>query len=100
MWEKTGQEGYFSQGVQEKFCKAEQDFPETGWDFSQKLKIVENTPQKWKKIIIKRLWLSLWDPSEIHRLLLSFPGLGPMYRMDEPPLIGPVYSYIYERYKK
>ena len=53
-----------------------------------------------KKIIIKRLWLSLWDPSEIHRLLLGFPGLGPMYRMDEPPLIGPVYSYIYERYKK
>jgi hypothetical protein len=38
-----------------------------------KLKIVENTPTKMKKIKIKRLWLRLWGPSEIHMPLLGSP---------------------------
>jgi hypothetical protein len=38
--------------------------------FLNKLKIVENTPKN-EKIKIKRLWLRLWDPSEIHRPILG-----------------------------
>ena len=38
---------------------------------------------------MKRLWLRIWDPSEIHRPLLGSPGPGPMYRLN-PPLICPV----------
>ena len=41
-----------------------------------------------KKIRIKRLWLRLWGPSEIHGLLHCSQGPGPMYRLN-PPLIGP-----------
>jgi hypothetical protein len=33
------------------------------------------------KIKIKRLWLRLWGPSEIHMPLLGSPGPGPMYRL-------------------
>jgi len=52
-------------------------------------KIVENTEKMRKKINIKRLWLRLWGPSEIHRPLIGSPDPGPMYRLN-PPLIGPV----------
>ena len=41
-----------------------------------------------KKIKIKRIWLRLWDPSEIHMPLISSPGTGPMYLLNSP-LIGP-----------
>jgi len=58
--------------------------------FLNKLKIVENTKKKKLKIKIKRLWLR--GPSEIHRVLLGSPGLGPMYRLN-PPLIGPGNMY-------
>jgi hypothetical protein len=59
--------------------------------FLNKLKIVENT-KKEEQIKMKRLWLRLWGPSEIHGLLLGSPGPGPMYRLN-PTLIGPVYQY-------
>jgi len=42
-----------------------------------------------KKIKIKRQWLRLWGPSEIHGPFLGSPGPGPIYRLN-PPLIGPV----------
>ena len=51
--------------------------------------IVENKKNKDEKIQIKRLWLRLWGPSEIHRSLLGSPGSGPMYRLNTL-LIGPV----------
>ena len=38
-----------------------------------KLRIVENTPKLFKKIKVKRLWLRLRDPSEIHMPLLGSP---------------------------
>jgi hypothetical protein len=46
--------------------------------FLNKLKIVENTIKKNKKI--KRLWLRLWGPP---RVLLGSPDLGPMYQLSE-----------------
>jgi hypothetical protein len=37
---------------------------------------------------MKRLWLRLWGPSEIHMPLPDSPGPGPMYRLI-PLLICP-----------
>ena len=44
-----------------------------------KLRLVENY---LKKIKIKRLWLRLRGPSEIHMPLLGSPGRGPIYRLN------------------
>ena len=41
------------------------------------------------KIKIKRPWISLWGPSEIHGPLHGSQGPGPMYSLN-PHLIGPV----------
>ena len=58
-----------------------------------KLKIVENTPSlpQWTNINMKRPWLRLWCPSEIHMPFLGSPGPGPLHRLN-PPLIGNAYS--------
>ena len=40
--------------------------------YSIKIKIVDNTLKKEEKIKLKRLWLTLWDPSGIH-LALRIP---------------------------
>jgi hypothetical protein len=52
---------------------------------------IEDFSWKYKtKIKIKRQWLRLWCPLEIHGFLLACPGRGPMYRLNtSPPLIGP-----------
>jgi hypothetical protein len=52
--------------------------------FLNKLKIVENAKKKNHQ---KHLWLRIWGPSEIHRLILGSPGPRSMYRLN-PPLIG------------
>ena len=100
---------WLMQDLQEKFCKAEQDClgarcqAETSLSddqqpefrglcdfyiiiFLNKLKLVEYIDVK--KNNIKRLWLRIWDPSEIDRSLLGSPGPGPVY-LRNPPLIGP-----------
>ena len=52
---------------------------------------------KNQKIKIKRLWLRLWDPSEIHRPLIGSPGPRSMYQLNlvptEPPSHRPWYWY-------
>ena len=45
-----------------------------------------------KKIKIKRHWLRLWGPSEIHGPLLGSPDSGPIYRLN-PLLMGPAFTY-------
>ena len=58
-----------------------------------RLKLVENIPQRLKKKIkIKFLWIRLWDPSELHMPLLGSPSPGPMYLLYPLPIIGPVCS--------
>ena len=82
----------YSQGLQEKFCKVDQDCfgaPWTGWDLSQYWGFELKIPPKKSKIKTKRVWLRLWGPSEIHGSLLCSPGPGPMYPLN-PLLIGPV----------
>jgi hypothetical protein len=48
---------------------------------------------KKKKKQIKRLWLRLLGPSEIHMPLIGSPGPPQRYRLN-PSLIGPVHMYI------
>ena len=86
---------YLQQGLQEKFCKAEQ-YCFGVWEQAEtSLKTVDLS---WKyqknneKIKIKRQWLRLWGPSEIHGPFRGFPGPVPMYRLN-PPLICPAFYH-------
>ena len=57
-----------------------------------KLNKLKIPPPLKEKEIIKRLWLILWGPSEIHRPFLVSLGPEQMYRLNLP-LIGPVNYY-------
>ena len=72
--------GYAEQGLQEKLCKAEQDFSHN-CGFELKIPKINN-----EKIKIKRQWLRLWDLLEIpgHSWLsgspTDVPGEHPSHR--------------------
>ena len=77
------------QGLQEKFCKAEQYCYGVREQAETSLKTVDLSckyKKIMKKIKIKRQWLRLWGPSEIHEPFHRFPGPVPKYRLN-PPLI-------------
>ena len=77
------------QGLQKKYCKAEQYFFGAWWQAETSLKIVDLS---WKyqkyneQIKIKRQWLSPWGTSEIHGPFLGSPGPVPMHRSQGPTL--------------
>jgi hypothetical protein len=76
---------YRQQGLQEKFCKAEQYCFGARGQAETSLKIVDFSwkyPKHNAKIKIKRQWLRLWIPSEIHGPFLASQGSVPMYRLN------------------
>jgi hypothetical protein len=64
----------------------------TGWNFSQDCGFELNVSKNNEKIKIKRQWLRLWRPSEIHEAFRGFPCPIPMYRLN-PPLIYPAFYH-------
>lgn len=57
------------------------------WSLWDKLIVLSNWKyKKTKQKTKKRLWVRLWDPSEIHITLLGSPDSGPMYRLNPSPL--------------